>query len=52
MDKFIETLLGILEESNTVEFKRLSGGRNNTTKIITSIVAMANSEGGEFSNWN
>jgi predicted HTH transcriptional regulator len=45
MDKLIETILNILEETQTIEFKRLSGDKV-VKKIIQTIVAMANTDGG------
>ncbi len=46
MDKIIESLLEIPEETNTIEFKRFDGGSKNISKIIESIAAMSNTEGG------
>lgn len=41
----IKTILEIPEETQTVEFKRLNGDKV-VTKVIQTIVAMANTDGG------
>lgn len=43
---FLDILLGIPAESQTVEFKRLGNGEGEVRKILESIVAMINAEGG------
>lgn len=43
--KFIEIILNIPEETQTIEFKRLDG-KKVVSKIIQTIVAMANTDGG------
>ncbi len=43
--KLIETILNISEETQTIEFKRLYGDKV-VRKIIQTIVAMANTDGG------
>ncbi len=45
MEKIIETILNIPEETQTIEFKRLNGDKI-VSKIIQTIVAMANTDGG------
>lgn len=45
MNKFIETILNIPEETQTIEFKRLNGDKV-VKKVIQTIVAMANTDGG------
>jgi len=45
MKKIIETILGIPEETQTIEFKRLDG-KKVVKKTIQTIVAMANTDGG------
>ncbi len=47
MNKFIETILNIPEETQTIEFKRLEGNKI-VKKIIQTIVAMANTDGGHI----
>lgn len=42
----IETILGIPEETQTIEFKRLNGEKV-VAKLIQTIVAMANTDGGQ-----
>jgi ATP-dependent DNA helicase RecG len=44
MEDLITDILSIPEETRTIEFKRL--GQENITRIIESVVAMANTEGG------
>lgn len=43
--KFIEIILNIPEETQTIEFKRLDG-KKVVSKIVQTIVAMANTDGG------
>jgi ATP-dependent DNA helicase RecG len=43
---FIDAILNIPAENQTVEFKRLGGSNNEVSKIVESIVAMTNAEGG------
>lgn len=45
MNKLIQNILDIREESQTIEFKRLSGNKV-VSKVIQTIVAMANTDGG------
>jgi len=45
-NKIMEQLLQIPAEDNTIEFKRLGDGNAKTIKIIESIVALANADGG------
>ncbi len=45
MNKFIKLLLNIPEETQTIEFKRLNGDKV-VRKVIETIVAMANTDGG------
>ena len=45
MRKIIETILNIPEETQTIEFKRLNGDKV-VKKVIQTIVAMANTDGG------
>lgn len=45
-NELIKNILEIPEETQTIEFKRLSGGNNEVSKIIETIVAMANADGG------
>ncbi|MCD6149619.1 putative DNA binding domain-containing protein [bacterium] len=45
MKKFIELILNVPEETQTIEFKRLNGDKV-VRKIIQTIVAMANTDGG------
>ena len=45
MKKIIETILNIPEETQTIEFKRINGDKI-VKKIIETIVAMANADGG------
>ncbi len=45
MNKIIDTILNIPEETQTIEFKRLYGDKI-VKKVIETIVAMANTDGG------
>jgi ATP-dependent DNA helicase RecG len=45
-DKLIETILAIPAESRTLEFKRLGTSNAGVDKVLQSIVAMANTDGG------
>jgi predicted HTH transcriptional regulator len=45
MEKIIETILNIPEETQTIEFKRLNGSKV-VAKVVQTIVAMANTDGG------
>jgi ATP-dependent DNA helicase RecG len=45
MNKIIQSILEIPEESQTIEFKRLNGSKV-VSKIIQTVVAMANTDGG------
>lgn len=45
-DKLIETILAIPAESRTLEFKRLGTTNAGVDKVLQSIVAMANTDGG------
>jgi len=47
MRDIIETLLGIPEETQTIEFKRLNEAKV-VTKTVETIVAMANTDGGQI----
>ena len=51
MNNLIAQLLEIPEESNWIEFKRLNNSWRIVSKIIDTIVAMANSEGGFIILW-
>jgi ATP-dependent DNA helicase RecG len=42
----IEEILGIPAENQTIEFKRVDGSKNSVGKIVESVVAMTNTEGG------
>ena len=46
-DKLVDSILAIMQESKTVEFKRM-GGKKVVGKILETIVAMANNEGGHI----
>jgi len=47
MDKILKILLEIPEETQTIEFKRLCG-QNTVSKVVETIVAMANTDGGNI----
>ena len=48
MDNRLETILSIPEESQYVEFKRLRGEEKVVSKIVQTIVAFANTDGGKI----
>jgi len=44
--EFVDVILNIPAESQTVEFKRLSAIKNDVDRIVESVVALTNSDGG------
>src|SRR5437879_4316492 len=45
-EEIIQSILDIPAETQTIEFKRLGGYRNDIAPIVEAIVAMMNAEGG------
>ncbi len=45
-EELVKDILAIPEETQSVEFKRLRGAKNEISKIIETIVAMTNTDGG------
>jgi len=46
LDSIIQDILNIPSETKTIEFKRLGAAKKEVGRILESVIAMANTEGG------